>query len=185
MFNKAFVSTLLLVPFMARFAFAGPCVRTYTIQEGDICDSISAEQHVSTYQLAVINLGVIDDLCHNLTPNDEICIGYEGEDCEDTYVVKSGDTCNAITASHSIDMETLYTNNGQINDACDNIYIGEVLCVADHVVVPPVPEGYDAPSQEVPADAIPAQAPPPPPPAPEPEYIVDDTDPSLPFCDEL
>jgi hypothetical protein len=33
----------------------------------------------------------------------------------------------------------LRTNNPQINDACDNLYIGEVLATCKTVQVPPVP----------------------------------------------
>ena len=115
------------------------------MKEGDTCDKISAENNVSTYvsifstrnapqitdihssyQLATINAGYIDDLCHNLTPNDEICIGYQDEDCTSTAVVKSGDSCSGIISAHSIDMTMLLANNPQINDDCSNIYVGEV-----------------------------------------------------------
>jgi len=39
---------------MAVFAQNQQCTRTYTVQAGDICDGISAAQHVSTCVLSLI-----------------------------------------------------------------------------------------------------------------------------------
>ncbi|KAJ7176485.1 hypothetical protein C8R46DRAFT_988539 [Mycena filopes] len=136
--------TLLAIPFVAHAASVasrGACNRRYTIQENDICDSISAANKVSTYQLATINAGYIHADCGNLQPGASICLGYAGEDCSTTYVVAGNDSCEAITASFGIGSDTLYTNNPQINAACDNLYIGEVLCVSSSVQVPPAPGG--------------------------------------------
>ncbi|KAJ7026136.1 hypothetical protein C8F04DRAFT_1126281 [Mycena alexandri] len=139
MFARAL--TLLAIPFVAHASLAsrGACNRRYTIQENDICDSISAANQVSTYQLATINAGYIDTGCTNLEPGASICLGYAGEDCTTTYVIVADDTCDAITDKFSISSSTLRTNNPQINAACDNIYIGEVLCVSSKVEVPPAP----------------------------------------------
>ncbi|KAF7313193.1 hypothetical protein MKEN_01005800 [Mycena kentingensis (nom. inval.)] len=117
----------------------GECNRRYTVQENDICDSISAANNVSTYQLATVNAGYIDAGCGNLIPGDSICLGYNGdtEDCIATYVVQKDDSCDAIESQFAIGKDTLYANNPQINEDCDNIYIGEVLCVSDKVQVPP------------------------------------------------
>ena len=121
----------------------GACDRTYTIQEGDICDSISASHNVSTwvdstsftdptypstfrYQLAAINSGIIDSTCSNLVVGNSICLGYDGEDCSTTYVVAGGDNCDLITSKFGINGTILSLNNPQINKACDNIYVGEV-----------------------------------------------------------
>lgn len=192
MFSKSILAVTL--PLLVSSALAGPCVRKYTVKEGDTCDKISAENNVSTYQLATINAGYIDDLCHNLNPNDQICIGYQDEDCTSTAVVKSGDTCSGIISAHSIDMTMLLANNPQINDDCSNIYVGEVLCVLGEVRVPPT--NGDAPVQiETPPDAVPANL------GTNTNTDTntntntstdnnddnndDDDDESLPFCDEL
>lgn len=65
-----FTCTLLLIPYhnhsmpskriLNEFisftaAAAASCSRSYTIQDGDICDSISAANNASTYQLAALN----------------------------------------------------------------------------------------------------------------------------------
>ncbi|KAG7095098.1 hypothetical protein E1B28_005885 [Marasmius oreades] len=192
MFSK--FTLALTLPLLISSAFAGDCVRRYTVAEGDTCDSISASENVSTYQLAVINAGYIDQQCSNLKPGDNICLGYDGEDCTTTYVVKAKDTCDAITQAHSVDITTLLANNPQINDNCDNIYIGEVLCVAPEIRVPPAPVGAsNVVPTAIPVSATPAN----PPPSGSTgasnlggssggdNNSNDDDDDSLPFCDEL
>ncbi|KAK0217014.1 hypothetical protein IW262DRAFT_1438680 [Armillaria fumosa] len=134
---KALSFAVVALPFVARSVVAH-CNRQYTIQEGDICDSISAANNVSTYQLATINAGYIDSACSNLQIGATICLGYLNEDCSDTYVVEAEDTCEEIADGFSIDEATLYNNNPNINDKCTNIYVGEVLCVASTIAVPPV-----------------------------------------------
>ncbi|THU78987.1 hypothetical protein K435DRAFT_966527 [Dendrothele bispora CBS 962.96] len=124
MFAKVAVAALAL-PLFAQSVLAGPCVRHYTVQEGDICDGISAANQVSTYQLAKINEGYIDSTCSNLQPGATICIGYENEDCSKTYVVKAQDSCGTIADAHAINTTMLYLNNPQIDGECSNIYVGE------------------------------------------------------------
>lgn len=135
MFAKSTLAVTL--PLLVSSVLAGDCVRRYTVKEGDTCNSISAANKVSTYQLATINKGYIDSQCSNLEPGANICLGYENEDCSTTYVVQAKDTCEQINADHSIDFTTLLANNPQINDNCDNIYVGEVLCVLPEIRVPP------------------------------------------------
>ncbi|KIJ15737.1 hypothetical protein PAXINDRAFT_11330 [Paxillus involutus ATCC 200175] len=151
MFTKA-VATILAVPFVAQLVSGQACTRSYTIQEGDICDSISAVQSVSTYQLAVVNINTIDAGCDNLVPGASICLGWTGQDCSTTYVVKQDDNCDDISGAYGINSTILYMNNPQINQDCSNIYVGEVLCTANTVQVPPAPGGT------IPASAIPATA---------------------------
>ncbi|KAL0577552.1 hypothetical protein V5O48_004450 [Marasmius crinis-equi] len=139
MFSKSALAVTL--PLLVSSAIAGDCVRRYTVKDGDTCDSISADNSVSTYQLAMINKGYIDEQCGNLDPGASICLGYEGEDCTSTYVVKAQDTCDQINSAHSLDITTLLANNPQINDKCDNIYVGEVLCVLPEIRVPPSGSG--------------------------------------------
>ncbi|KAF5354065.1 hypothetical protein D9756_007350 [Leucocoprinus leucothites] len=146
---------VVLAAFSATSALAADCARKYTVQEGDICDSISAANKVSTYQLAVVNHDHIDEACTNLMPGDSICLGYPGEDCTDTYVVQDNDTCEGINAAHGLNSTILSLNNPQINQECDNIYIGEVLCVAKSVQVPAAPAGA-VPATTIPATATPA-----------------------------
>lgn len=93
--------------------------------QGDICDSISAANNVSTYQLAAINPS-IDSTCSNLIPGNTLCLGTSGEDCQTTYIVRPDDTCEGIASAHAINSTLLSLNNPQIDSRCSNIYIGEV-----------------------------------------------------------
>ncbi|TEB27881.1 hypothetical protein FA13DRAFT_1607884, partial [Coprinellus micaceus] len=118
---------------------ANKCVREYTVKAGDICDSISAANNVSTYQLAALNPGTIDPACSNLQPGSSICIGSEGEDCASTYIVQLGNTCEDVYKAAQVNSTIFYLNNPQVNPECTNIYVGEVLCVLNEVRVPPAP----------------------------------------------
>ncbi|KAF9462510.1 hypothetical protein BDZ94DRAFT_720549 [Collybia nuda] len=212
MFSHTLTAVFVALPFLAQSAFAGDCTRSYTIKEGDICDSISAANNVSTYQLSAINVGVIDSTCSNLMPGNTICLGYAGEDCSTTYTVVADDSCEMIADNHRVNTTILHLNNPQIDQDCSNVYIGEVLCVGDKVQVPPAPGNNFVPGAVIPTTAAPAKpkptapgagapavpAPAPttsakvlPTPAPAPPKgdhhddgdDVDDED--LPFCDEL
>ncbi|ODO06295.1 hypothetical protein L198_01527 [Cryptococcus wingfieldii CBS 7118] len=91
---------------------------------------LSARQYgVSTYQLALVNDAEIDENCDNLEPDQSVCLGIEGQDCTKVYTVVANDTCAWVQEMYGISNETLYSNNPQIDAACENIYIGEVLCV--------------------------------------------------------
>ncbi|EAU87171.1 hypothetical protein CC1G_05860 [Coprinopsis cinerea okayama7 len=211
MFAKSAVAFASLALFV-QAASAAQCTRTYTIKEGDYCDSISAAQGVSTYQLAVLNAGKINPRCDNLVPGDELCLGTDEVDCRETTVVIAGNTCSAIWDENTLDSEIFYLNNPQVSRDCRNIYIDEVLCIAKTVQVPPaptVPIHTGPPPAEatppVPLDPAPTPAPegenltPEPineaPPAPEEEECEDEyeeieviygsDDESIPYCDEL
>ncbi|KAJ7489568.1 hypothetical protein FB451DRAFT_693571 [Mycena latifolia] len=169
MFPQA-LGLLVAMPLFVRAASVsvsarGACNRHYTVKAGDICDSISAANNVSSYQLQTINAGYIDADCSNLMPDANICLGYAGEDCSTTYVVVADDTCDLITSSHGISTDVLHANNPQINAACDNIYIGEVLCVSSTVQVPPSGTSTAALASSTEED--------------------DEDDSDLPYCDEL
>jgi len=131
------VAVLLALPFVATSVLAqsASCTRTYTVKAGDFCDSISAMNNVSTYQLAAVN-PTIDADCGNLLPGQSLCLGTAGQDCATTYVVQANDECDAISAANSINSTILLLNNPQIEEDCSNIYSGEVLCVAGSVLVP-------------------------------------------------
>jgi len=153
-FSKAAVVATL---FFVRSAFSTPsCARSYTVQEGDWCDTISAKNNVSTYQLAVTNLNTIDKNCDNLMPGESLCLGFTGQDCTNTYVIQPDDECSAIASNHGVNTTMLFLNNPQINADCDNIYIGEVLCIGSNVAVPSLPAGSPVPAATPPPGAVPA-----------------------------
>lgn len=185
------IAALVALPFVAQSAFAADdCARTYTVKAGDYCDKISVAHNVSTYQLAVVNPS-INAACDNLQPDQTLCLGKSGEDCQTTYQIKADDTCDQITQVHAINSTILYANNPQINADCSNIYIGEVLCVGTDFAAPPAPSVI--PATAIPSGATPAvakttsasstvSATPSPTPTSDDD---DEDDEDLPFCDEL
>jgi len=145
------ISAALSILFLASAALAQSpaCARTYTVQDGDYCDLISAANNASTYQLAEANYQTINDACTNLQVGQQLCLGNVGSDCQTTYVVKQGDYCDLISQNNAINTTLLMTNNPQIDDNCYNLYIGEVLCVADSVLVTPPPAGWALPGSSL------------------------------------
>ncbi|KAH0578853.1 hypothetical protein H2248_003045 [Termitomyces sp. 'cryptogamus'] len=109
------------------------CIRSYTVVSGDTCDAISAAQNTSTFQLAHNNPIVGTD-CSGLQPGQVLCLGFEGQDCSTVQVVVAGDTCSKIATSANVPLATLLANNPNVNAACTNIYVGEVLCTASTVI---------------------------------------------------
>ncbi|KAK0448128.1 hypothetical protein ARMSODRAFT_1082650 [Armillaria solidipes] len=109
------------------------CARNYTVHLGDTCDEISATQNSSTYQLATVNTN-IDTGCTNLALGEVLCLGITGQDCTNTYVIVSGDNCEAIAAAEGTTYDILLANNPNVDSTCANIYPGEVLCVAPEEV---------------------------------------------------
>ncbi|EIN04727.1 hypothetical protein PUNSTDRAFT_122751 [Punctularia strigosozonata HHB-11173 SS5] len=130
-----------LVAFVALGAAVGVtaqepnCARNYTVQLGDTCNSIAAAQNVPTLQLEEVNADKIDADCSNLALGEPLCLGIIGQDCNVTHVVASGDTCSSIAGAAGIKFSLLLTNNPNIDDNCDNIGIGEVLCTANTTIV--------------------------------------------------
>ncbi|KJA16072.1 carbohydrate-binding module family 50 protein [Hypholoma sublateritium FD-334 SS-4] len=106
------------------------CARNYTVQAGDFCDKISAAQNVSTFQLATVNSAIIDPACDNLQVGEVLCLGLVGQDCDTVHVVASGDICDTIASQANITTAVLLADNPNVDAACTNIHIGEVLCVA-------------------------------------------------------
>lgn len=185
------------------------CSRSYTVKAGDTCDGISSSQSVSTYQLATNNPS-INSGCTNLQVGQTLCLGTQGEDCTDTLVIEEGDTCDELIECAGINGTMFFHNNPTINDECTNLYVGQVVCVASEVLVPPMgaaepssaPSGSSAPPASS-APAAPVNVAPSPSvhsssasPAPTPSPTVHSSAPSsspsddgddgdLPFCDEL
>ncbi|KAF8164102.1 hypothetical protein BJ912DRAFT_1035099 [Pholiota molesta] len=136
MFSQLFIAAVLAVS-----AKVTTCLRSYTVQEGDYCDKVSQAQNVSTeYQLAVLNSNAVNSACTNLLPGQTLCLAENAdEDCNSTYTVLNGDSCDSIAAANALNTTILTLNNPQIDQGCSNIYPGEVLCTSKTVRVAPIP----------------------------------------------
>ncbi|KAL4259537.1 hypothetical protein AB1N83_009701 [Pleurotus pulmonarius] len=108
-----------------------PCARPFTVRAGDTCDGISAEQGVSSFQLAASNFGVINADCTNIFPGQVICLRRVCLDCNNVHVVAEGDSCTSIANAAQISVGTLVANNPNLGPVCNLLFPGEVVCVAN------------------------------------------------------
>ncbi|KAI0045935.1 carbohydrate-binding module family 50 protein [Auriscalpium vulgare] len=192
MLARSVIAALAGLPILAQSVFAADCARNYTVVQGDVCDSISAAHNVSTYQLAVANPQISDD-CGNLVPGDNLCLGWAGEDCTTTYVVKQDDSIEAISGAAGVNSTVFLLNNPQIDSDGDNLYIGEVVCTSTSVQVPAKPADGKVPGSAIPSSAAPAKATAAPAKATATPISGnlsdggdgDDDDDDLPWCDEI
>ena len=166
---------------------AASCTRNYTVAAGDICDGISRAYNVSTFQLAALNADKVDALCHTLQVGENLCmsiiiievqltisagLGTDEADCKSVHVVSPGDSCTTIEQTYQINSTILMSNNPNVDDGCDNLYKGLVLCVSPTVVAPPIPSGFfdnDGSIEWVPT----------------PDDQITEEDGDVPYCDEV
>ncbi|KAF5388825.1 hypothetical protein D9757_005625 [Collybiopsis confluens] len=59
--------------------------------------------------------------------------------CQTNYSVVAGDTCNSIAAKFSVTTPALEATNPTIDVNCDNLFIGEKLCIPATSPPPPPP----------------------------------------------
>ncbi|KAG7444175.1 uncharacterized protein BT62DRAFT_900467 [Guyanagaster necrorhizus] len=97
------------------------CVRNYTVQLGDTCDPILAAQNSSSFpRFPCLRECILSSLFLKV-----LCLGIVGQDCTDTYVVASEDSCVAIAAADGTTYDILLANNPNVVSTCANIYPGE------------------------------------------------------------
>ncbi|KAK3682791.1 hypothetical protein B0T22DRAFT_484813 [Podospora appendiculata] len=124
------------------------CVRLYTIQAGDTCNSIAVSQNVSTF--AVYGSSGFRD-CASLPTGTKVCLLGQ---CVN-YQVKAGDTCDGIIAAAGITVSPsmFVAWNTNINAVCSNLLglAGDYICLSR-------PEGLPTPNRTLPSAAVPATA---------------------------
>ncbi|KAF4545498.1 Carbohydrate-binding module family 50 protein [Lasiodiplodia theobromae] len=99
--------------------------KSVPIQNGDTCDSIAADNSISTWNLLASN--GLDGGCANFPSNGTLCVESS---CE-TYQVSANDTCSGIAEAHNITQTQLKTYNPQLNTKCSNIdqTVGHYICI--------------------------------------------------------
>lgn len=112
------------------------CGRTYSIQSGDTCASISESQEIGTTWLLLDNN--LPAYCSGFPTNGSLCLDHS---CP-TYTVQANDTCNSIKSAHNMTLAQMLAWNPQLDLACSNLNmsLGLQLCVGS----PGTP--YTAPS---------------------------------------
>ncbi|KAF8252101.1 LysM domain-containing protein [Wilcoxina mikolae CBS 423.85] len=122
--------------------------RTYQIQSGDDCQSISTSQGIGTVWLLTDN--DLTAYCADFPTNGTLCLNNT---C-DIYTVQTNDTCTSIASAHNITVSQFKAWNPTINAGCYNIdrMNGTQVCVS----VPGRP--YTAPALTTLAPTIPITA---------------------------
>ncbi|KAI0296451.1 hypothetical protein BC826DRAFT_1005164 [Russula brevipes] len=99
--------------------------KTYTVQPGDTCASISRSQNVGTKDL--ISLNGLDSSCITIQGGQSLCLPAS---CQ-TYLVQSGDTCISILSGLTgVSFAQFYSWNPTINPYCTNLIAGTYICVS-------------------------------------------------------
>ncbi|KIK69094.1 hypothetical protein GYMLUDRAFT_35142 [Collybiopsis luxurians FD-317 M1] len=104
------------------------CAAQYTVVSGDNCVAIAAKFNVADSALLAANPAV-DSNCDNLSVGQVLCIPPPPTGCVSQYTVKSGDVCISIADQFGITAAQLQAANTQIDAACDNLQVGELLCI--------------------------------------------------------
>lgn len=118
------------------FAMAD-CVQ-YVVQAGDICYNIAQSYGISLDDLESWNPGIN---CANLQIGQVICVSDPDAPSPPPpaggcieYTVQAGDICYTIAQTYGISLEDFYSYNPGIN--CNNLQIGQVVCVSSPGSVP-------------------------------------------------
>ena len=99
-------------------------------QTGDLSNTNTRDH--DSFQLTNANPGLN---CNNLQIGQALCLALEGKDCEQVHIVTTpGETCSTIAQDAGIDTTVLLKNNQNIHTNCDNLGIGDVICVAPDVI---------------------------------------------------
>ncbi|KAI5198887.1 hypothetical protein E4T38_07283 [Aureobasidium subglaciale] len=118
------------------------CYSWYSVQSGDNCSSIEAEFGINLAQFYHWNPSINQD-CTGLQEVAAYCVLGEdlpegsppgptqvgiASDCQDYYVVESGDGCQSIADASQITVTQLEAWNPAIGSDCKNLQPGYALC---------------------------------------------------------
>jgi len=105
------------------------CASEFTVQAGDTCAIIAAQFGITIVQLEAANPS-INSGCTNLAIGEVLCIPAAAV-CPSGvfFIVQSGDVCTEIAIDLGVTVAALQASNPQIDAACDNLFVGEQLCV--------------------------------------------------------
>jgi chitinase len=135
-------------------------------QSGDGCWSLSQTCGITQTQLQNYNGGA--SFCNNIQVGQYVCCSAgtlpdfspqpQPNGACTTYTVQSGDTCSAITNSHSMTVDQLNARNAQtwgwMN--CPTLFIGQVICLSTGTPPMPAPVSGAVCGPQVPGTAQPS-----------------------------
>ncbi|KAF9068410.1 hypothetical protein BDP27DRAFT_823732 [Rhodocollybia butyracea] len=108
------------------------CQTIHTVVQGDNCQALAATFNITDAALLAANPSV-DSTCSNLFVGEQLCIppAPTPPSCQATYTVVSGDNCVAIAAKFNVSDASLLAANPQVDEFCDNLNVGEQLCIPE------------------------------------------------------
>lgn len=99
--------------------------KTYTVAQGDSCQSIAKAQSVSSGSLQIINQLLPD--CSNMAMGQTLCLPVT---CQ-TITIADGQTCASIADTFNVSMQAFIGFNPIINLDCSNLKSnGSVVCIS-------------------------------------------------------
>ncbi|KZP05186.1 hypothetical protein FIBSPDRAFT_967496 [Athelia psychrophila] len=107
------------------------CVGEYRISPGDSCATITAWSGLTAAEIQALNPGV--DCSQSLAPlvGHYFCVDSYVPACTHEVTVLSNDTCGSLETAWQVSEGDLLLLNDQLDDACDNLVVGEQYCVSD------------------------------------------------------
>ncbi|KAH8703904.1 putative LysM domain protein [Talaromyces proteolyticus] len=129
------------------------CNNFYLVSSGDSCAAIESKFGISAQEFDSWNPSINSD-CTNLFLGYYVCVGVPGatttttaatktttsspheptqsglvSNCNNFYLVSSGDTCAAIESKFGISAQEFDSWNPSINSDCTNLFLGYYVCV--------------------------------------------------------
>ncbi|KAF8537777.1 hypothetical protein BDD12DRAFT_780083 [Trichophaea hybrida] len=96
---------------------------SYTVVEGDTCETVSNKLSVSTEQLILLNN--LDQNCDNLILGSTVCLP---QSCS-IYNVQSGENCASVAQEHGLTLQQFKNLNPDINNQCSNLFANFNYCI--------------------------------------------------------
>jgi LysM repeat protein len=129
------------------------CDEFYFVVSGDTCASIASAHGITEERFAEWNTGVGGTACTGLWQKVYVCVSIVGhtptptdpgngietpmptqpgmvDNCDEFYMVVSGDTCTAIASKHGITEEQFRTWNTGVGSDCSGIWLNTYTCVS-------------------------------------------------------
>ncbi|KAL1962645.1 hypothetical protein VTN77DRAFT_9279 [Rasamsonia byssochlamydoides] len=129
------------------------CDKFYDVQSGDTCAGIASQEGIPLSSLYAWNPAV-GTSCADLYLSYYICVGVVATsttssptstssgvvtptptqtgmvtDCDQFYLVQSGDTCASIVSAENISLSDFYSWNPAVGSSCQSLWLGYYVCV--------------------------------------------------------
>ncbi|KAN0139696.1 hypothetical protein V8E53_002358 [Lactarius tabidus] len=121
----AFASSL--VVFVQATGPREQCTQTYTVQQGDTCDSLGANTGANQTAILTMNPGISCD--GSLPSNKPLCIKSWQPICT-LNETATNTTCDGLASQWNITQQDFVSYNDNVNSNCTNLVAGQPYCVS-------------------------------------------------------